>query len=132
MVIYTWGSIILTNGVKAVDIKACGVSAAYVDLLQVVVRAVGQHELYGHHAGLVQTRLPGEVVFSWETFSCHMVQQLIGFHESKSGSGDLEEIEKTEINSNVFGVYIYLNTKSRCREDNKNNTGTLEFSIPTQ
>ena len=54
--------LILTDSVKAVDVEARWAPVSYMDLLQAVVRAVGQYNLHGHHAGLVQTRLPGEMI----------------------------------------------------------------------
>lgn len=81
---------ILTNGVKAVDVEAGWVSGfSYVNLLQAVVWVVGQYDLYSHHTGLVQARLPREMVLGRQTFPCHMVKQLVGFHGAESWSGDL-------------------------------------------
>lgn len=87
----------LTDCVKAVDVEACGTPVSYVDLLQGVIRAVGQDDLHGHHAGLVQTWLPGEVVLSGQTFSRHVVKQLVGFNRAKGWSGDLEGRQRENV-----------------------------------
>lgn len=52
----------LTNSVKAVDAETGWTSFSYMDLLQAVVRVVAEYDLHGHHAGLVQTGLPWELV----------------------------------------------------------------------
>lgn len=83
-------SLTLTDSVEAVDAEARWAPVSYVDLLQDVVRAVGQYDLHHHHTGLVQTRLSGEMVLRRQTFSCHVVKQLVGFHRTEGRSGDLE------------------------------------------
>lgn len=52
----------LTNSVKALNVETGGTSLSYMDLLQAVVRVVGEYDLYGYHTGLVQTGLPWELV----------------------------------------------------------------------
>ena len=81
----------LTNGVETVDVEARWVSVSYVDLLQAVVGAVGQRDLHRHHTGLVQARLPGEMVPGGQPFPRHVVKQLVGFHGAERWSGDLGE-----------------------------------------
>lgn len=92
--------LILTNGVEAVDVEAGWVSGfSYVNLLQAVVWVVGQYDLYSHHTGLVQARLPREMVLGRQTFPCHMVKQLVGFDGAESWSGDLAgETERRGVN----------------------------------
>lgn len=89
-------ALVLTDGVEAVDAQARGASVSDVDFLQAVVWAVGQYDLYSHHTGLVQTGLPGEMVLGRQTFSSHMVKQLVGFHRAKRWSGDLERSRKKD------------------------------------
>lgn len=85
-----------TNGVKAVDVEAGWTLLSYMDLLQEVVRVVGQYDLNGHHAGLVQTGLPREVVLGRQTFSRHVVKQLVGRHGPERWNGHLKG-EKNDI-----------------------------------
>lgn len=79
-----------TNGVKAVDVEAGWTLLSYMDLLQAVVRVVGQYDLNGHHTGLVQTGLPCELVLGWQTFSRHVVKQLVGRHGPERRNGHLK------------------------------------------
>lgn len=85
-----------TNRVKAVNVEAGWTFLSYMDLLQAVVRVVGQYDLDGHHTGLVQTGLSGELVFGGKAFSCHVVKQFVGLHVTKRCSGDLKG--KTSVN----------------------------------
>ncbi len=96
--------LILTDGVKAVDVKARWASLSYMNLLKAVFWAVGQCHLYSHHTGLVQTGLSGEMVLGWQTFSCHVVKQLIGFHGAEGWSGNLEGHMKDHNNQVLSGL----------------------------
>lgn len=71
------------------DVEAGRAPLAYVNLLQAVVRVVGQCDLHRHHAGLVQAGLPGEMVLGRQTFARHVVKQLVGFHGAERRGGDL-------------------------------------------
>lgn len=73
----------LTDGVKAVDVEVRWAPVSDMDLLQAVVRVVGQNELHRDHARLEQTWLPGEMVLGRQSFSCHVMKQLVGFHRPK-------------------------------------------------
>lgn len=125
----------LTNGVKAVDVQACRALVSYMDLLQGVVWAVGQYDLYCNHTGLVQTWLPGEMVLGRQTFSCHMVKQLIGFQRAKRWSGDLEGHIKqgytTGSKCGFFGVILrkqtMLTKKKSNHKKNDHYSNKLQF-----
>lgn len=88
-ILLDFASPILTDSVKAVDVKAGRAPLAYVNLLQAVVRVVGQCDLHRHHAGLVQAGLPGEMVLGRQTFARHVVKQLVGFHGAERRGGNL-------------------------------------------
>lgn len=111
----------LTNGVKAVDVQACRAPVSYMDLLQGVVWAVGQYDLYCNHTGLVQTWLPGEMVLGWQTFSCHMVKQLIGFQRAKRWSGDLERHIKQGYTTGSKYGFFWSHFEKTNNADKKNN-----------
>lgn len=100
--VFTHAAPVLTDGVKAVDVEACWAPVPYVDLLQAVVWAVGQYDLYSHHTGLVQTGLPREMVLGRQTLPRHMVKQFIGFHGAEWWSGDLEGQMRGEQRSQIL------------------------------
>lgn len=98
----------LTNGVKAVDVQAGRAALPYMDLLQGVVRVVGQYDLHRHHAGLVQTWLSGEMVLGRQPFSRHVVQQLVGFYRTERRRRDLNrQTKKKHSGLQVKGCLLF-------------------------
>lgn len=89
----------LTNSVKAVNVETGWTSLSYMDLLQAVVRVVGQYDLDGHHTGLVQTGLSWELVLGRKASSCHVVKQFVSLHGPKRCRVDLKG------NTSVNGHY---------------------------